>query len=77
MTTADSLWYHLPVAARFVQSGRTTSLHYVDTDSIIAFFPWTSSLLHGVGILLLVGSGIDSCQSRLAWTGAGRWLGHR
>jgi hypothetical protein len=49
----DTSWYHLPVAARFVQEGSITSVHYLDSDGLTAFFPANSSLLHGLGIMLL------------------------
>ena len=50
MSTVDTLWYHLPFAARFVQEGSLTGLHYVDTEPVVQFFPATSELLHALGI---------------------------
>jgi hypothetical protein len=50
MTTVDTLWYHLPFAARFVQEGSLTNLHYVDTEPVVPFYPATSELLHALGI---------------------------
>lgn len=52
MMTVDTFWYHLPVAARFAQTGRTTSIQYVDSEPVTAFFPASSSLLHAIGFLL-------------------------
>jgi hypothetical protein len=49
----DSLWYHLPWAASFAQTGRVTSLHFTDVEYLTAFYPATSELLHGLGIVLL------------------------
>jgi hypothetical protein len=49
----DTSWYHLPVAARFVQDGSITSVHYLDGDGLTAFFPANSALLHGLGIMWL------------------------
>lgn len=50
MTHADTLWYHGPYAARFVQEGRLTEL--TDrADVIQAYFPLNSQLLHAVAIL--------------------------
>jgi hypothetical protein len=53
MDTVDTLWYHLPTAARFVQDGSITGLHYVDPGPVVVFFPAGSALLHGAGILFL------------------------
>jgi hypothetical protein len=66
METVDTMWYHLPVAARFVQTGHVTSVHYVDGDSVTAFFPATSSLLHGVGMLFF-GTDLASTVVNLGW----------
>jgi hypothetical protein len=49
----DSLWYHLPWAASFAQTGRVTSLRFTDVEYLTAFYPATSELLHGLGIVLL------------------------
>jgi hypothetical protein len=50
MTHADTLWYHAPYAARFVQDGRITDL--VDRDDVIqAYFPLNSQLVNAVAIL--------------------------
>jgi hypothetical protein len=51
ITTVDSQWYHLPFAIRFFQTGRTTGIQLIDADSVTAYFPATSSLLHSVGFL--------------------------
>jgi len=51
MNTIDTLWYHLPVAARFAQEGSITALHFVDSDPVTAFYPAGSTLLHGIGIM--------------------------
>jgi hypothetical protein len=53
MMGIDTLWYHLPVAARFAESGRTWDLHYVDGQSLTVFYPAVSELLHGLGIVFL------------------------
>ncbi len=51
--TFDSLWYHLPWAATFAQTGRITPLHFTDVEYLTAFYPATAELLHGLGIVLL------------------------
>jgi hypothetical protein len=50
--TFDSLWYHLPWAASFVQTGRITPLRFTDVQYLTAFYPATAELVHGVGITL-------------------------
>ena len=49
----DSLWYHLPWAASFAQSGQITSLRFTDVEYLTAFYPATAELYHGLGIVLL------------------------
>ena len=50
ITEVDSLWYHLPVAAGFAQSGHVTTLRYFG-DSAHSFLPWTSELFHATGMV--------------------------
>ncbi len=52
METVDTLWYHLPQAARFVQQGDITQLHYVDGEAIVVFYAANAELLHAYGIAL-------------------------
>ncbi len=65
MNTADTLWYHMPIAAHFVQDGWTSHLH-VFGKSYITYFPATSELLHALGILFL-GSDVLSLFANLGW----------
>jgi len=62
----DSRWYHLPAAARFVQDGSITSVHYFDNDPLTAFYPVTSELLHGFGMMVL-GNDLASPVMNLGW----------
>ena len=62
----DSLWYHLPWAASFAQSGWVTSLRFTDVEYLTAFYPATSELLHGLGIVL-VGRDTLSPAINLGW----------
>ncbi len=66
LTTADTLWYHLPVAARFVQTGWTTRLHFVDGGSYTAFFPASSELIHALGMVFF-GNDTLSPLLNLGW----------
>jgi hypothetical protein len=52
MTAPDTLWYHGPFAARFVQEGWLTNLHFVEVEPLTAFYPANSELLHAIGIAL-------------------------
>ena len=47
----DSVSYHLPQAARFVQDHGTTSLHYASANAGTAYYPANSELLHAIGML--------------------------
>jgi hypothetical protein len=49
----DSLWYHLPWAASFAQTGQITPFHFTDVEYLTAFYPATAELLHGLGIVAL------------------------
>jgi hypothetical protein len=66
MTTVDTLWYHLPVAVRFVQTGSLRSIQYLDTEPVTAYFPATSSLYHAIGILLFR-TDLVSTVVNIAW----------
>lgn len=70
ITTIDSSWYHLPVASRFVQTGSTTSVRLMDSDSVTAYFPATSSIYHAV-FYLLFRSDIFSTVLNLGWLAFG------
>jgi hypothetical protein len=50
--TFDSLWYHLPWAASFAQSGQITTLHFTDVEYLTAFYPATAELFHGLAVVL-------------------------
>jgi hypothetical protein len=66
MTTIDSLWYHLPAAARFVQDGSITPLHYFDSQATTAFYPANSELIHGLGIMFM-GNDVLSPLLNMGW----------
>ena len=66
MSSVDTLWYHLPVAARFVQEGSITGLHFVDGEPVTAFYPANANLLHAVGMLLF-GHDVLSPLINLGW----------
>jgi hypothetical protein len=66
MSTTDTLWYHMPFAARFVQQGTIDHLHYVDSEAVTVFFPASSELIHALGIMFM-GSDVLSPLINLAW----------
>jgi hypothetical protein len=52
MTGPDTLAYHGPIAASFVQRASIVHPPFINTDPTIAFFPATSELVDAIGILL-------------------------
>ena len=66
METIDTLWYHLPWAARWVQTASILHLHYVDNDAITVFYPANAELFHALG-LVLFHSDLISPLLNLAW----------
>ncbi len=64
----DSLWYHLPWAAAFAQTGHVTPLHFTDVEYLTAFYPASAELVHGLGIAL-VGRDTLSPGLNLVWLG--------
>lgn len=66
--TFDSLWYHLPWAASFAQTGHITPLRFTDVEYLTAFYPATAELIHGLGIVML-GRDTLSPALNLLWLG--------
>ncbi|MBV9916733.1 MAG: hypothetical protein JO153_09545 [Solirubrobacterales bacterium] len=66
MQTPDTLWYHLPQAARFVQAGNILHLQYFDSDPVTVFYPANAELFHALG-LLLFGTDLLSPAINLGW----------
>ena len=66
--TFDSLWYHLPWAASFAQTGHILPLRFTDIEYLTAFYPATAELLHGVGIVLFAHDTLSPAMN-LAWLG--------
>jgi hypothetical protein len=64
----DSLWYHLPWAASFAQTGNIVSLRFTDVEYLTSFYPATAEMLHGLGIVLL-GRDTLSPGLNLVWLG--------
>jgi hypothetical protein len=67
MREFDTLSYHMPFAARFVQNASVTGLPYVGNPAT-TFYPANSELLHAV-FLLLVKRDIVSPMLNVGWLG--------
>jgi hypothetical protein len=74
MTSADTLWYHLPFAARFVQQDTILPLHYIDSESVTVFFPANSELLHALGMMFM-GNDVWSPLLNLGWASLAQLAG--
>ncbi len=68
MLSSDTVSYHGPVAARFLQDGSITPLEFVYSDPIIPFLPFGSELLHAVAAIL-IGRDVASPFLNLGWLG--------
>jgi hypothetical protein len=51
MGRADSLWYHMPLASRFVETGSLGDLDFFDPIFFAHFYPANSEALHAIPIL--------------------------
>ena len=51
MGRADSLWYHMPLASRFVETGSLGDLDFFDPIFFASFYPANSEVLHAIPIL--------------------------
>jgi hypothetical protein len=66
MVATDTLRYHEPVAARFVQEHSIDHLHFLAGDPVNTFLPFNSELLHSAGMLFM-GSDVLSPIFNLGW----------
>jgi hypothetical protein len=53
MLNFDTLWYHMPFAARFAQTGSVAAIQFTQADPITAYYPANSELVHAIGIVAL------------------------
>jgi hypothetical protein len=53
MLSFDVLWYHMPFAAAFAQTGSVTGIQFTQADPFVAYYPATSELVHAIGIVAL------------------------
>ncbi len=70
MTDGDSLWYHAPFAARFVQTGKLTGLSSTGLEGLgqplHTYLPLNSSLVHAL-VMLPFGNDFLSPVVNLGW----------
>jgi hypothetical protein len=70
MDRADTLWYHMPLAAKFVQTGDLGSIFHFDPIFFASFYPANSEVFHAAGILAF-GRDIVSPLLNLGWLAVG------
>jgi hypothetical protein len=70
MDRSDSLWYHMPLAARFVQTGYLGHIYFFDPVFLASFYPANSEVVHAVPILFFHRD-IVSPMLNLAWLTVG------
>ncbi len=51
MGRADSLWYHMPLSARFAETGSTGEIFFFDPIFFASFYPANTEVLHAIPIL--------------------------
>jgi hypothetical protein len=70
MDRADSLWYHMPLAAKFVQTGYLGHIYFFDPVFLASFYPANSEVTHAVPILFFARD-IVSPVMNLGWLAMG------
>ncbi len=68
MDRTDSLWYHMPLAGRFVQTGYLGHIYFFDPIFLASFYPANSEVVHAVP-LLFFDRDIVSPMLNLGWLG--------
>ncbi len=65
----DSLWYHLPFATSYVQTGWTTRPLFTNADTLVTYFPANSEVVLGMLVMLPFRRDIAIPILNLAWLG--------
>lgn len=65
MVSIDSLWYHLPLAARYANLHSITGIYH-DVDNLSGFYPINGELVHSLGMVLL-GNDLLSMVLNIGW----------
>jgi len=68
MPNTDTLWYHMPVAARIAQEGSIALLAQTQPDPLTPFYPASAELFHAAAIVL-TGHDALSPLLNLGWLG--------
>jgi len=68
MDRTDSLWYHLPLSAKFVQTGYLGHIYFFDPIFLASFYPANSEVIHAVPMLFF-SRDIVSPFVNLGWLG--------
>jgi hypothetical protein len=66
MDRADSLWYHMPLSAKFVQTGYLGHIYFFDPVFLASFYPANSEVTHAAPILFFARD-IVSPVMNLGW----------
>lgn len=71
ITALDSVWYHLPFAARYARDHAITGIAYLDVDgNLVSFYPGGAELLHAAGMVAFARDFL-SVGLNFAWLGLG------
>jgi hypothetical protein len=70
MDRSDSLWYHMPLSAKFVQTGYLGHTYFFDPVFLASFYPANSEIFHAVPILFF-DRDIASPVINLGWLAMG------
>jgi hypothetical protein len=70
MDRSDSLWYHMPLSAKFVQTGYLGHIYFFDPVFLASFYPANSEIFHAVPILFF-DRDIASPVINLGWLAMG------
>jgi hypothetical protein len=81
MLSFDVLWYHMPFAAAFAQTGSVTGIQFTQADPFVAYYPASSELFHALGIVAwrndflspLLNLGWMALALLAAWCAGRRW----
>ena len=70
MDRADTLWYHMPLATRFVRRAHLGAIDHFDPIFFASFYPANSEVVHASAILAF-GRDIVSPLLNLGWLALG------
>lgn len=71
----DSLWYHLPIAAKLARSGSFLPIRFYDADAVVSTYPAGAEVMHSLG-MIGVGSDLLSPLVNFGWFALGLYAAH-